>query len=340
MSYSKTQSIKNRFSLKTINYSLGYCPITGILLEVKIPSLPSSMLLSYKNPLANIENSKALFSIPYKELASVPNNILAGCLLSVLTHYDLITDKLSSIERNDILSEYPSFTLYNTAKDILSYSDSRIAGFPSLSLTEALAYYIPSLLKNYLEACRTSGNYFRREDTIEITRTITSKVKAKKSLEVSTDQRKEVKALVSRIISEEVLTPKLVTLLKVITQGNTLMTMSAEFRTKLVAKLDTFECAAAVILSNLISSFIPEKEEEQEFSATNYGTRKTLKEIIAEKKALGQNKIEESALPPSLLSPEIEEQEEQKENLDLENYPDDEELSEGEEEGEEEDDEF
>lgn len=335
MSYthSKTQNIKNRFSHKTINYSLGYCPITGILLEVKIPSLPASVILSYKNPLANIENSKAIFYLPYKELASVPSSILAGCLLSVLTHYDLITDKLSSIERNDILSEYPSFTLYSTGKDLLSYSDSRIAEFPSLSLTEALAYHIPSLLKTYLEACKNSGNYFRREDTIEVTRTITSKGKAKKSLEVSSDQRKEAKVLVSRIIAEEVLTPKLVTLLKVITQGNTLMTMSAEFRAKLVAKLDTFECAAAVILSNLVSSFISEKEEEKEFSATNYGTRKTLKEIIAEKKALGQNKIEESALPPSLLSPEIKEKE-QEENLDLENYPDDEELSEGEEDDE------
>ena len=100
------------------------------------------------------------------------------------------------------------------------------------------------------------------------------------------------------------------------------------------------ECAAAVILSNLVSSFISEKEEEQEFSATTYGTKKTLKEIIAERKASKESALPpfelsslEDKMPPSLLESSIKEKE-QEENLDLEDYPDDEELSEGEEDDE------
>ena len=174
----KVQSIKSRYNLNSISHTLGYCPITGITLEVKIPQIPSHLILTYKNPLADFQNAKALISLNYSEIGKTSNRVLAGCLLSILNYFNLIEDKLSSIERNEILCLYPQFQLYETAKIIISYSDSRIADFPRISLAECCTYHIPSLLKTYITSCINSGDYYRRSDTVEIIRT-TTKIKTK-----------------------------------------------------------------------------------------------------------------------------------------------------------------
>ncbi len=287
---SKISQIKKRFSLSynCKTHSLGYCPITGIILELKIPSLPPSILLTYRNPLADISNAVRFFSFPYSEISKTKIEILAGCLLTILQHHDLIQDKLSSVERNEILCAFPAFQLFSLANLITLSSANRIANFPILSLAECCAFSIPELLKNYTQCCIESSKE-KREETVTVSiQTVDARLTNKKEAikVINNDTKKRIRYLISTIIEKEVLNPKIVTVLKIISQGNNISTASNEVKTKLMEKLDTLTSSESEELSNILfdSMQIEEsKEKESGLSDISYGKRKTIKEILAEK---------------------------------------------------------
>lgn len=287
---SKISSIKNRFSLSynCKTHSLGYCPITGIILEIKIPSLPPSILLTYKNPLADMTNAVRFFSFSYSEISKTKIEVIAGCLLTILQHHDLIQDKLSSVERNEILCTFPAFQLFSLANLITLSSANRIANFPILSLAECCSYNIPELLKNYTQCCIESSKE-RKEETITVSiQAIDARLASKKEATktINNDTKKRIRYLISTIIEKEVLNPKIVTVLKIIAQGNNISTASNDVKTKLIEKLDTLESNEAEELSNILfdSMQIEEsKEKESGLADISYGKRKTIKEILAEK---------------------------------------------------------
>lgn len=291
---SKVSSLKNRFSLKTQNHSLGYCPITGIILEIGIPFLPPSILLTYKNPLADMANAIGIMSLPYSSIAKTKTEVLAGCLLTILQHHDLIQDKLSSVERNEILCTFPAFDIYTLAHTILSYSERRISMFPRLSLRECCSFSIPELLKIYNKTCIDS-------DPVERIETITTILKTKEPRQIKTvekeitqETRKRIKELVSFIVTENIVTTKFSTVLNFLYQGNTLKLMPTETKKIIIAKLDAMENDKADELSNIVfDSIIEEKEIESELADISYGKRKTIREIIAEKKEQKQEEKKE-----------------------------------------------
>lgn len=281
---SKVFNLKNRFSLKTQNHSLGYCPVTGIILEIGIPSLPSSILLTYRNPLAEMTNAIGIMSLPYSAIAKTKTEVLAGCLLTILQHHDLIQDKLSSVERNEILCTFPAFDIYTLARTILSYSERRISTFPRLSLKECCSFSIPELLKIYNKTCIDS-------DPVERIETITTILKTKEPKQVKTvekeltqETRKRIKELVSCVVTENIVTTKFSTVLNFLYQGNTLKLMPTNTKKVIIAKLDAMENNKADELSNIVfDSIIEEKEIESGLADINYGKRKTIREILAEK---------------------------------------------------------
>jgi hypothetical protein len=287
---SKISQIKKRFSLSynCKTHSLGYCPITGIILELKIPSLPPSILLTYKNPLADMSNAVRFFSFPYSEISKTKIEVIAGCLLTILQHHDLIQDKLSNVERNEILCTFPTFQLFSLANLITLSSANRIANFPILSLAECCAFSIPELLKNYTQCCIESSKE-KREETVTVSiQAVDARLANKKEITktINNDTKKRIRYLISTIIETEVLNPKIVTVLKIISQGNNISTASNEVKNKLIEKLDTLTSLESEELSNILfdSMQIEEsKEKESGLSDISYGKRKTIKEILAEK---------------------------------------------------------
>lgn len=285
---SKIFNLKNRFSLRTQNLTLGYCPITGIILEIGIPFLPSSILLTYKNPLADMTNAIGIMSLPYSAIAKTKTEVLAGCLLTILQHHDLIQDKLSNVERNEILCTFPAFDIYTLARTILSYSERRISTFPRLSLKECCSFSIPELLKIYNELCIKS-DAVERIETIQAVFHIPTKPRQTKIVEkeITQETRKRIKELVSCIVIENIVTPKFSTVLNFLYQGSTLKLMPTETKKIIIAKLDAMEKDNADELSNIIfDSIVEEKEiQESEISEISYSKRKTIREILAEKQA-------------------------------------------------------
>lgn len=292
---SKIFNLKNRFSLKTQNHSLGYCPITGIILEIGIPFLPPSILLTYRNPLADMTNAIGIMSLPYSTIAKTKTEILAGCLLTILQHHDLIQDKLSSVERNEILCTFPAFDIYTLARTIISYSERRISTFPRLSLKECCSFSIPELLKIYNKTCIESDPVERIETIITILKTKETKQVKTVEKELTQETRKRIKELVGIIIKENIMSSRLNTLLHHSYQSTNLKLMPVDMKRAIIEKLDAMNHNKADELANIISSFIvEEKEIESGLAEISYGKRKTIREILAEKKEQKQEEKDNS----------------------------------------------
>ena len=299
--------------MKTSKLSLEVCPITGIIIEINAPFLPSSLsskILSYENPLSRIENARELALLPYSELSKVSPHILAGIFLTLLTHYSLIEDHLSSTERNELLCTIPTYYLCEAINFIASQTARRIAIFPHISLdiksfnsSEIKYDSIYSLVRNYIFICNENllpSIYSYSSDT----EVIKKEKKEAKEEALSIEAKKRIKNIISTLIDTNTLPNKLVNLLKLLTQGNNLVLMSSSVRNKLIEVLADFPLAFSLkeeleairdSIQNVESLFKQEKAVEEEFESfsdnlPSYGKKLSLKEILESKK--NKQKIE------------------------------------------------
>ena len=309
--------------MKTSKTQLAVCPITGILLSMDIPFIPNK-IYSYENPLSRIDNAREIANLEYKEQSKISPHILSGVLLTILSHYELIEDHLSSTERNILLSTIPAYHLCDAMRFISTCSRRRIELFPKISLSSTSTEYSQptELLINYINVCRATLAPTMKEARETRDYISTSPSKDKSSISVSV--KKRAKNLVTSLIQEEVLNPKVVTLLKLVCQGDNLVTLNSTVREKLVAKLRTMTSISSVQLADLIEDTEKEitsaerafKQEYDEELTTltsempSYGERKSLKDILAEK--LGKSKICE-AIPLRVEEPKKVESFEQEE---------------------------
>ena len=292
--------------MKTSKVQLAVCPITGILISLDIPFIPNK-ILSYENPLARIDNAREIANLEYKEQSKISPHILSGILLTILSHYDLIEDHLSSTERNALLSTIPPYHLCDAMRLISTCTRRRIELFPKISLASTSTKYSQptQLLINYIEVCKASMLPTLREARIERDYKIT-KTKEDKS-PITSLTKKRAKNLVASLIQEEILNPKIVTLLKLICQGDNLITLNSTVREKLVNKLRTMTSTSSAQLADLIEeveeditsaerAFKQDYDEELTTFTSEmpaYREKKSLKDILAEK--LGKKNCEATA---------------------------------------------
>ncbi|EKD22439.1 MAG: hypothetical protein ACD_86C00003G0002 [uncultured bacterium] len=95
----------NKVELKEENsgWQRVLCPITGILTELRIPTLPNNIILEAQNPLSFATNTFKIAALPDSELDKLESSLLAGILLSLYTHNNLLDSKLSAEENNLLL---------------------------------------------------------------------------------------------------------------------------------------------------------------------------------------------------------------------------------------------
>ena len=293
---------KNLYArMKTSKLQLAVCNITGILISLDIPFIPNK-ILTYENPLSRIENARGIAALEYKEQCKISPHILSGVLLTILNHYELIEDHLSSTERNAILSTIPPYHLCDLMRFITSCSRRRISLFPRLSLASTSTEYSQptQLIINYIQVCTASTLPTLHED-MEISRAKNlAKIGKVSKLSVESSTRKEVKNLITGLIGEGVLSSKVITILKLVSQGDNLATLNDSLRDKLVDKLKTVESDRATRLASILSSSSKsltsaEQAFKQEYDSAldtltsdlpAYKVRRSLKEILAEKNAI------------------------------------------------------
>ena len=317
--------------MRTSKTQLAVCPITGILLSMDIPFIPNK-IYSYENPLSRIDNAREIANLEYKEQSKISPHILSGILLTILSHYELIEDHLSSTERNLLLSTIPAYHLCDAMRFIASCSRKRIELFPKISLSSTSTEYSQptQLLINYIEVCKATLAPTLREARIERDYKITKTKEDKSSITSLT--KKRAKNLVASLIQEEILNPKIVTLLKLICQGDNLITLNSTVREKLVNKLRTMTSTSSAQLADLIEdtekditsaerAFKQDYDEELNTLTSEmpaYREKKSLKDILAEK--LGKKNCEATAQVQALeTSSKQQEQEEQEESSEEDN---------------------
>lgn len=251
--------------------TLIHCNITGIALTISIPTLPVS--LEYNNPLAHITNCLTISQLSSKELIKLSPELLAGIVLSYLTHYHLIQDKYTAIERNLLIrNSTPIYWIVESIKFFSTITFKKALNLPTFSL-ESLNNPIPTteknnnnkeqenILRNYIIACKRSLygdvddviNNGRSSKSIQIYG-LQSKAKIVKHSSMTPELRQECKDLLTLLINENNINPKIISLLKIVSIKDNLVTLHITIREKLVNALKKHGTINAVNMANFLKN--------------------------------------------------------------------------------------
>lgn len=286
---------------------LAVCEITGLAITIGAPAC--SLAMEYKNPLAEIKNILSL--IEGKALHSLENEILAGILLALLKRSNLIEGKLSSVEQNAILQTASRKTLIDSIELLARISKNKALICPRLSLDSHILIedktfenvLVSKLLINFLSIIkeRLFGEiYLDSSRTSALTFTSFTSPKTKKGGTALTPEVKaELRNRIEALKEENTVSDKILSLLKISLTGDNLLSLLADggIGDKIIEKLKLYDSAASIsvvealiaIKKNLTAKDTAQQYFTKDFSSVSDASisksRKTLAEILAEKKA-------------------------------------------------------
>jgi hypothetical protein len=226
---------------------LAICSITGIAITLEVPAI-EGIAMEYENPIARAENFLKVSSLPTEQIKKFPQSILAGILLAIYKHSNLIEDRMSSAAQNLSLQSVHPTILIESIKFfscIERIEDNKY--FPRLSLTpkdeaEMQKSSVTNVIKAYYKDCYAIRfPAFKQKELEEINSelagitiykklTNTKKVaesilRARKTKEAA---QKELlvrgRKLVRELAEQKILSEKLVSFLKVLFTGDYLLT--------------------------------------------------------------------------------------------------------------------
>lgn len=236
---------------------LAACPISGIQSIINTPVI-KNFVYEYPSPFSFHSNAIGIAKMDYKEKSALPRSILAGACLTLMIHHGLVEDKLSSVERNMLLSECTPYTLHSLLHLFLAYSRARIENFPHFSFQSLLdnsasvhtSATIQDTVLAYIKACMEDV-----EQTAYSPISIKTQKKARKAeRNTSAEQRSKIKAYTATLQREGLVNNKVIAILNLVAQKNNLYTLNSSIRNKLVEKLDSLENESAALLADLIKS--------------------------------------------------------------------------------------
>lgn len=136
------------------------CPITGIVCTINQATLPNTSF-TYTHPLAIFENASKILSYHYEVphyLQKLDEQILAGLVLSIYKHHDLIVPhKESSLEANLLLRSAGKELLINLLTLSRDFTSILLRYAPSFSLdwaTHGQAQSLAESIQSYLNILR------------------------------------------------------------------------------------------------------------------------------------------------------------------------------------------
>jgi hypothetical protein len=288
--------IKSNIRSKIIAFAnqkqqLAFCSITGISITIETPAI-QGFALEYKNPYSILKNAIDIGKMNFAAHNKMPPAILAGCLLTLLSHYHkLADDKISAAEHNLILQQASPYALHSMLSLFATKSKETISYYPAISFANIHTEYgVSDMLMNYYKA-QTAGV------EIETTYTVTAITKRKeKSFYITSTMRAAIKNAISSFLANNACNAKLVAVIKLCGQKNNILEISDDIFQKMINKLMDINTSESLHLADIFQDCRNKKnaisvEDTISRFSDDYKKPKTLKEIIAEKLAIARGEI-------------------------------------------------
>lgn len=271
------------------------CPVTGIAMQINIPN----MGIDYEvySPFVKFSNVKKVLEQPSQKIKELPTSILSGMLLAVLNHYGMAEQhEIESWEANIYIQNCSKHEIISAIRFLSNISSSTRDALPSLSLhsfKESVEHSNTSnIINTYIKTCRDIINPPADENVSVISsETIinkTEKKAGKKSL--SSSERSRIKELIQEVSTDELMTSKVLNILKIVAQKDNIYTISQELKEKLIIRLEELSSPASIELASIIKKATPSiiQQEDMDLSRVSdtfaiVKTRKSLSEILAAK---------------------------------------------------------
>lgn len=312
-----------RLTQNTANI-IAVCETTGICMELAIPAI-KGYALTYTNPLALYKNANGLADRGHTYLQSTDTQILAGIFLTIYKHYGLIADsKQSAAEENAILRTAGKDYLVNAillSKHIHSnnchalprYSlDYNSQGKGTGSIAPSLHEYTKLLRKIIFPPAIEEENpelaaYYAEQKALQATKKKTLGLSdAERAFEEDfKNNKREAKTLVKELHDIPAVPAKLTNFLKMLCNDRNMIVLDADVRSKLLAKMASFPLQQMIRLSAIIkasenpydilgSALNTISTEDSDSALASTVRRKTLAEILAEKRANALSKAQDA----------------------------------------------
>ena len=283
--------------------AIATCEITGIHITLSIPAIPHKVF-EYSNPLALYENAKDLALLGYSTHKDLGIDILAGTFLALAHHKHLLLDHLSATQRNILLQSCHPFYL-SQACMLLARTGrkhtGKLPGFTLDSLTlETKNSSSLDVIKNYITALQLILDPPAVDHSATVYSTFT-KGKVINHTNLTEDIKTVYKRQVSALYEGDHISVKFYNILREIGKANGLVALDKQIRDKIIAKLESIPEATGLIATlktteqnmtveerifkqKMIDGF----EDTISVNMPTLGTKRSLKEILAEKKARSQ----------------------------------------------------
>lgn len=287
------------------------CSITGISLVILSPFFEiKGYSLSYNNPLAYGENFKPIALLPLSTLVTMDKSILAGVLLAIMKRRELLAlspknenpSCLTSVEQNILLQELAPLYLVDLIKFFIPITRKQALLIPKIALSpkqdsELQKSSLKDLLKNYKSVVTSIlYNYVSCEKDKEqkeinllvgraermILGKISSanlvKTRAIEAARKTRETRQEELLLAGRKLVKQLsiasnLSDKLQGFIKVLFQGQTLLTIEPSVKERISTALQKHEeDILALELSKIIMNPIMTLEKESLFPSMEVRT--------------------------------------------------------------------
>lgn len=290
----QTNLIAKTLSSRVESKLLATCPITGISLALEAPAL-KGYTLTYTNPLAQLVNFLPIATeINYKELEKFDKNILAGLVLAVLKHWDIIeSHEQSAVEQNILLQQVAPFYLIRYLRFMavsLSTNTNAYKYLPKVVLeekdaTESHPSAIYHVLQAHYASCDTILNPPKEVLEVqaihkELAEYQLKEGKARRIAEAIIRARrtkeaeqvallKEARKLLSIVAELPVVNPKLVAFVTQILRKDTILTVEVTMKEKAATALNKLNCPEAMQLARILLDRKLSSPEDSLFAQDN-----------------------------------------------------------------------
>lgn len=293
---------------KSEKHLLTACPITGIILELEIPSCLA--ILEFKNPLADVKNILNLVS-SNKDLEVLPAEILAGIVLGMLKKKKLLNEtnsKLSATEENLILQGVERRILIDLLTLVSRLTKEQSISLPRLSLEsqlledESKSFNLNLVIVNLIKIIKASlfGELYLDSSRTTVLTSFNSKPNSgvnKIKTILTSDLKIELRELVDELVEEQIASDKVIKILKIALTGSNLLSLlnGEGIGAKLIAVLNSYDSLVAQELADKLAKLQKEltvkDRAEQLFSKdldrvsdlSLSKPRKSIKELLSER---------------------------------------------------------
>lgn len=285
------------------------CPVTGIAMQINIPN----MGIDYEvySPFVKFSNVQKVLEQPTPKIKELPSSILSGMLLAVLNQYGMAEQhEIEAWEANIYIQNCSKHEIISAIRFLSNISSSQRDALPSLSLhsfKDSIEHSTSSnIINTYIKTCRDIVNP-PADENVSILSSETSINKTEKKVgkkQLSSSERGRIKELIAEVALDELMTSKVLNILKIVAQKDNIYTISQELKEKLVTRLEELQSEASLELAAIIKKATPSIMQQEDLDISRVSdtfaivkARKSLSEILAAKK----NKTCEAPTPETII---------------------------------------